>query len=108
MKTNYTYIDLPVVVKYKFLKQFWPYAGPQISLLARKNIKLKGIETQYSTINGQGNVQLGLVAGLGYNISQKVGADVRYSRELIGKGLHSHLLQVGVYYQIFALKSTSK
>jgi opacity protein-like surface antigen len=107
-RTNYTYIDVPIIVKYQLFKRFTPYAGPQVSILAGKNARIKGLENQHSTISGQGRVQLGLVAGLGYAITERIWADTRYSRELLGNGLQSHLLQVGLTYKVFSRQTNNK
>lgn len=102
-RTNYTYVDIPVIVKYNLFNQVIPYVGPQMSLLVRKNAKIKEFDKhQQATFSGQGNIQVGLVAGIAYNITKTVGTDIRYTRDLLGKGLNSHVLQIGLTYRVFS------
>ncbi len=100
-QTNYTYLDIPFLIKYELFKGFSPYMGKQLCLLVRKNAKLKGYDTDKATISGQGRLHYGLVAGVMYNISDRIGADIRYSRELLGAGFKSHMLQAGLNFTLF-------
>lgn len=102
IRFNFAHLDIPLVLKYRVFKRFTPYAGPQASVLIGRNASVKGIRADEVTFSGGGGLQLGVVGGLGYRITNRLGADVRYSRDLFGSGFYSHAFQAGLNFALLS------
>lgn len=96
------HLDIPLVLNCRVLNRFTPYVGPQASVLIRRNAGVQGFRTDYATYSGGSRLLVGAVAGLGFRITNRLGADVRYSRDLIGSGFRNHALQAGMSFALLA------
>jgi hypothetical protein len=99
---NATHLDIPLVVKCRVFNRFTPYAGPQASVTIRRNANVKGVQADYVSITGGGGWVVGVVGGLGYRITNRLGADVRYTRDLHGNDIYNHAFQAGLSFGVFA------
>ena len=102
---NYTHLDIPLVLKYRLFNRFAPYAGPQASLMIRSNASVRGIPADSVMVNSQSGLTVGVVAGLGYRITNRLGADVRYNRDLSGSGIYNHAFQLGLSFGLLPRES---
>ena len=96
------HLDIPLVLKCRVLNRFAPYVGPQASVLIRQSVGVKGSQVDNVTFSGGSRLQVGAVAGLGFRITNRLGADVRYSRDLLGGGFRNHALQAGMSFALLA------
>lgn len=108
------YLVIPVLAGYSFTEKFAFYGGPEFGYLIQANSKFDG-----SNHNVSGNFQkfdLAVDAGLSYELSTRLGAEIRYSHgfEMLAKGIKydnmgneigngrkvgsNRVFQVGVYY----------
>ncbi|MBD0257505.1 MAG: PorT family protein [Cytophagales bacterium] len=99
---NAAHLDIPLVVKYRVFDRFTPYAGPQASVTISRKASLKGFQADYVTVSGGGGMVVGMVAGLGYRITNRLGADARYTRDLYGSSMYNHAFQAGLSFEMFS------
>lgn len=102
---NSTHLDIPLVVKCRVFKRFTPYAGPQASVTIGRNANVKGVQADYVSISGGGGLVVGVAAGLGYRITNRLGIDVRYTRDLHGNTIYNHALQTGLSFGLLSGKN---
>ncbi len=102
LRFNSTHLDIPLVVKYRMFNRFTPYVGPQASVTIRRNANVKGVQADYVTITGGGGWVVGVVGGLGYRITNRLGVDVRYSRDLHGNDMYNHAFQAGLSFGLLS------
>ncbi len=65
------YIDLPALVKYQIIEDIYFFAGPQMSLLLARNIKLYGGEKDLESPVKGSDVELSGVIGFSFDIFNK-------------------------------------
>ncbi len=105
------YISLPIMFQYKFLDNLYIEGGPEFSLLLSAKDKFNGNDN-YEAENIDYTDELkkldvGLGVGLGYDINQNFGANVRYVAGLTdiwketteGDVAKNSVFQIGVYYK---------
>lgn len=115
IKLNFSYINLPIMAKFYPTKKFSIEAGPQVGFLV--SAKQKGSYTEVNggsvfsgsyneDIDGLNNVDLGLNLGLGFNFTEKIGANLRYNLGLtdISKDSPNSSFQNRVLQLSFAYK----
>ncbi len=80
VKENHSYIDVPVLLKFKPLDIVHLFAGPQISFLASGNYKYQvdGGEVKIDDRETFKNLDFGLAAGLGITV-YNILVDLRYN-----------------------------
>ena len=66
-----TYLDLPVLAKYRITKNYSILAGPQLSYLLDNKVTVKaaGEKESDKSVQGFNRFDLGLVAGMGYQFN---------------------------------------
>jgi hypothetical protein len=79
--------------------------GPQASVTIGRNANVKGVQADYVTISGGGGLVVGVAAGLGYRITNRLGIDVRYTRDLHGNTIYNHAFQAGLSFGLLSGKN---
>lgn len=108
---TFSYINIPILVKYKHETGLFAEVGPQVGFLLSAKAKENGIsvdEKKYFK-----TIDFGLAFGLGYLSSYNIGIDARYNLGLAniegsnsgstGK-IKNSVIQIGVFY-LFGEKS---
>jgi Outer membrane protein beta-barrel domain len=86
-KVNAHYIDIPVVLKVEPVKELQLFAGPQVSVLAKTDLRLQagilGISLLNKTLditNEFNRIDMGATAGVGYQFGKGVNITASYER----------------------------
>jgi hypothetical protein len=122
------YLDIPILAKYKFPNGLNIILGPQLSILLsskfKYNLNLNGqakyglesnptelqlvglIEEEVNSKEGLKSIEMGIIAGVGYEFPFGLGIHARYSRGLTDvfdneNGFRNSVIQLGVSYKIF-------
>ena len=77
IKSRRTYIDVPLLLRVKADGLFFE-AGPQVGFLAAQKYEINNNTISTST-NGIRKVDVGYIAGVGYQLPQGLGLGVRYN-----------------------------
>lgn len=99
---NLSYVNLPVLIKYEFVKNVFIETGLQAGLLVGAKVK---------TSQGSGDIKdiyesfdLSLPVGIGYKFKNGLGANLRYNAGLTNVlkdtpwEAHNSVVQLGVFY----------
>jgi len=111
-----TYINLPLMIQYKFSDKLYLEAGlqPGFRLSAKANYKILNdqgkvtYEDVVDTNDSRSNFDLGINLGLGYNINDKMVAGIRYNYGMTPLNtattkvkLHHSVVQITFGYVVF-------
>ncbi len=85
-KEDYGYLSIPIMFQYNIVERFYLEAGPEFSVLLSAKDKFNGKETaQYEYEAGTYDVKdeyrtldIGIGAGLGFDITKNIGINARY------------------------------
>lgn len=93
---RYDYLNIPVMLKFYFLKDFSLLAGPQIGYLvsAKEKIKVKSISLQTDVKNELKELDFGFNFGMGYNFTKSVFAEATYNLGLTYLGKESEMQDI--------------
>lgn len=100
--TKLGYINIPVMVQYRLVPEFYLEAGPQFGFLTSAKLKTGNLELDVK--DQHKSVDFGLGFGLGYQFPIGVGIGARYMFGLsnafdLGDIVHKNsVAQVGVFY----------
>lgn len=102
-KYSFAYINIPVLVKYKFACGFFAETGPQFGILASATAKSEGTSTD---VKGQlKSTDLAWSLGVGYMLPIHLGFDVRYNiglnnidKDNADTKIKNGTLQAGVFF----------
>jgi opacity protein-like surface antigen len=107
-KTNLSYVNLPVLLKYQHASGAFAITGPQIGYLLSAKVKMDGESENVK--DGFKKINFGWTVGVGYMIpATSIGVDVRYNFGLskltkaedgqeAGKA-YTRVFQAGVFYK---------
>ncbi|HEU4607899.1 MAG TPA: porin family protein [Chitinophagaceae bacterium] len=75
-KLKLAYIALPILAQYHFAEKFYVEAGPQFGLLMSAKADGTDVKDSFKSLDIQ------LVPGVGYNITENIGVNARYGFSL--------------------------
>jgi hypothetical protein len=100
---NLSYINVPILVKYKSDIGIFGEIGPQIGFLLSAKDKVSGTSTDVKQYFNSTNISI--VFGAGYLSSMNIGADIRYNlgvaniaKDAGSDKLRTGVIQIGVFY----------
>ncbi|MEO9147260.1 MAG: porin family protein [Ginsengibacter sp.] len=102
VKTNLSYLNVPVLVQYLFNNGFRLEAGPQIGFLMSAKNKVGGSSTDIKDAFNTTNFSIPV--GLGYLTRYGLGFDARYNFGITditkaASKVHANTFQFGLFYQ---------
>lgn len=100
LKYALNYINIPVLLQYYFLPEFYVEAGPQMGFLVSSRLKRDGASVD---ADGFKTVDIGSAAGVGYKFPIGVGVYARYTfgfTDLVDGGVdpRNSVFQLGASY----------